>query len=92
MNQGLQVEALWGSILVIAGRRDCESKSDDLGQGTSLGIQWLRLYAPNAGGLGLITVQGTRSHMPQLEILSAAAKTCCLVAKWCPTLLRPYGL
>ena len=25
--------------------------------------QWLRLHAPNAGGLGLIPGQGTRSHM-----------------------------
>ena len=87
MNQGLQVEPLWDSGLVIAGRCDCQPKCDDLDQGTSLGIQWLRLYAPNARGLGLITGQGTRSHMPQLEILSAATKTCCLVAKWCPTLL-----
>ena len=62
------MEPLWDSGLVIAGRRDCESKYDDLGQGTSLGIQWLRLYAPNARGLGLITGQGTRSHMLQLRV------------------------
>ena len=31
--------------------------------GTSLEVQWLRLHAPNAGGLGLIPGQGTRSHM-----------------------------
>ena len=30
--------------------------------GTSLVIQWLRLWASNAGGLGLIPGQGTRSH------------------------------
>ena len=35
--------------------------------GTSLVIQWLRLWAPNAGGLGSILGQGTRSHMPQLR-------------------------
>ena len=35
-------------------------KSDGLG--TSLVVQWLRLHAPNAGGLGLIPGQGTRSH------------------------------
>ena len=29
-------------------------------------VQGLRLYAPNAGDTGLIPVQGTRSHMPQL--------------------------
>ena len=31
--------------------------------GTSLVAQWLRLRAPNAGGLGSIPGQGTRSHM-----------------------------
>ena len=35
--------------------------------GTSLAVQWLRLHAPNAGGLGSIFGQGTRSHMPQLR-------------------------
>ena len=32
-------------------------------RGTSLVAQWLRLYAPNAGGPGSIPGQGTRSHM-----------------------------
>jgi len=31
-------------------------------------IQWLRLYSPNAGGLGPLTCQGTRSCLPQLKI------------------------
>ena len=31
--------------------------------GTSLVVQWLRLCAPNAGGLGSISGRGTRSHM-----------------------------
>ena len=35
--------------------------------GTSLVVQWLRLRAPNAGGLGSIPGQGTRSHMLQLK-------------------------
>ena len=46
---------------------------------TSLVVQWLRLHAPNAEGLGLIPGQGTRSHMlqpsvhmPQQKILLAA--------------------
>ena len=43
--------------------------------GASLVVQWLRLGAPNAGGLGLIPSQGTRSHMQQLKIPCAAAKT-----------------
>ena len=33
--------------------------------GTSLVVQWLRLYASNTGALGLIVGQGTRSHMHQ---------------------------
>ena len=39
-------------------------------------VQWLRLHAPNAGGLGSFPGQGTinRSHMPQLKILHAATK------------------
>ena len=40
-------------------------------------VQWLRLYAPNAGGLGLIPGQGTKSHMLQIKILHAATKTWC---------------
>ena len=35
--------------------------------GTSLVVQGLRLGAPNAGGLGLIPGQGTRSRMLQLR-------------------------
>ena len=40
--------------------------------GTSLIAQWLRPHAPNAGGLGLVPGQRTRSHMAQLKILYAA--------------------
>ena len=36
-------------------------------KGTSLVIQWLRLCAPRAGGLGLIPWPGNRSHMLQLR-------------------------
>ena len=32
---------------------------------------WLRLCTPNAGGLGSIPGQGTRSHMPQLKPIEA---------------------
>ena len=51
---------------------------------TSLVVQWLRFRTANAGGLGLIPGQGTRSHMVQLricmlqlKILHAATKTWC---------------
>ena len=47
-----------------------------------LEAQGLRLHSPNAGGLGSIPDQGTRSHMqqlrfqtPQPDILHATAKT-----------------
>ena len=39
--------------------------------GTSLVVQGLSLRAPNAGGLGLIPGQGTRSHMRQLRSVAA---------------------
>ena len=42
--------------------------------GTSLAVQWLRLLAPNAGGLGVSPGQGTRSHVPQLKISCATIK------------------
>ena len=35
---------------------------------TSLLVQWLRLYIPNAGGQGSIPGQGTRSHISQLKV------------------------
>ena len=45
------------------------------GLGNSLVVQWLRLPTPNAGGLGSIPGQGTRSHVPQLKTLHATTKT-----------------
>ena len=39
--------------------------------GPSLVVQWLRPFAPKAGGLGSISGQGTRSHMLQLRPRSA---------------------
>ena len=35
---------------------------------TSLVVQWLRLWGPDAGDPGSKPGQGTRSHMPQLKI------------------------
>ncbi|TEA42071.1 hypothetical protein DBR06_SOUSAS23010015, partial [Sousa chinensis] len=40
----------------------------------SLVVQWLRLHAPNAGGLGSIPGQGTRARMPQLKSPHATSK------------------
>ena len=42
--------------------------------GTSLVVQWLRLCAPNSGGLGSIPGQGARSHMQQLRPSAAKLK------------------
>ena len=38
---------------------------------TSLVVQWPRLCAPKAGGLGSVPGQGTRSHMLQLKSSTA---------------------
>ena len=46
--------------------------------GISLVVQWLELHIPNAGGLGSIPGQGTRSHVLQLTLC---------VSQW-----RPYTL
>ena len=63
-------------------------KTDLKALGTSLVVQWLRLWAPNAGGPGSIPGQGTRSHMPQLrphmlqlKILHMATKIPCAATK-----------
>ena len=52
--------------------------------GTSLVVQWLRLCAASAGGLGSIPGQGTRSHVPQLKIPHAATKNLHVITKECP--------
>ena len=45
--------------------------------GTSLVVQWLRFLTLNAGGLGLIPGQGTRSHITQLKISHVATNIRC---------------
>ena len=42
--------------------------------GTSLEVQWLILFVPNAEGLGPIPGQGTRSHMAATKSSHAATK------------------
>ena len=37
--------------------------------GTSVVVQWVRLHALHAGGLGSIPGQGTRYHILQLRVL-----------------------
>ena len=53
------------TVLGISIHNDVNSKTESTG--TSLVVQWLRLCAPNAGGVGLIPGLGTRFHMPQLK-------------------------
>ena len=40
-------------------------------------VQWLRLRAPNAGGLSLTPGQGTRSHMLQIRVRMLQLKIPC---------------
>ena len=44
-------------------------------KGPSLVVQWLRLPVPNAEGLGAISGERASSHMVQLKIVYATAKT-----------------
>ena len=47
--------------------------------GTSLVVQWLRLWVPSARGLGSVPGQRPRFHMPQLrKRLNAAAQRSCM--------------
>ena len=71
---GTRTKAWWGSLQNRAGELPGENWGLEgfscIGkdfQGTSLVLQWLRLHAPNAGGLGSTPGQGTRSHMLQLR-------------------------
>ena len=61
-------------------------KSINKGWGTSLVVQWVRLHAPNAGGLGSTPGGGTRSHMhAATKSLHAATKKilCATTKSWC---------
>ena len=56
---------------------------------TSLVVQWLRLHAPNAGGLGSIPGQGTESHMTQLRVRMLQLKILHAATKIPHAQLRP---
>ena len=68
------------------------SWTQENGLWASLMVQWLRLGVPNAGGMGLIPGQGTRSHMPQLRIPHAATKTPAWLNKWINIQRKENGL
>ena len=59
-----------GEIRVGAAGREgwCQPRNKRTDEGISLVVQWLRLHAPNVGGPDLIPAQGTRSHMPKVQI------------------------
>ena len=38
-------------------------------------VQWLRVHAPNAGGLGSVPGQGTRFHKLQLSLRATTERT-----------------
>ena len=44
-------------------------------------VQWLRLPTPSTGGLGSISGQGTRSHMPPLRVGMLRLKIPCVATK-----------
>ena len=53
----------------------------NVNMGTSLVVQWLGLQALNAGHLGLIPGQGTRSHIPQLRVCMLQLKILYAITK-----------
>ena len=55
-----------------------------ISRGTSLLVQCLRPWAPNAGGPGSITSQGNRSHMPQLSQINTFLKKYLRAIPLCP--------
>ena len=64
---------MWSWVYILAGPTNIKHNK----KGTSLMVQWLRLYTPNAEGSSSIPSQGTRSHMPQLKIPHTTIKTWC---------------
>ena len=59
---------------VFHGRWKREKRKTKQGRGNSLVVQGLRLQVPNAGSLGSIPGQGTRTCMPQLRLSKAKLK------------------
>ena len=64
----LQISSCKSPYLLIGVNKLFFITCENLFLGTSLVVQWLGLFAPSAGGLGLILNQGTGSHTPQLRV------------------------
>ena len=76
------IEKFKGKLGAILHSYPSEAKDKKIGDatspdkcGTSLVVRWLRLRAPNAGGLGSIPDQVTRSCMQQWRFPRASSKT-----------------
>ena len=61
----LRVSTTWGPFL--RWFQPCNHTNKVNNCGNHLVVRWLRPCTPNAGGLGLIPGQGTRSHVLQLK-------------------------
>ena len=61
--------------ITLSMREQEEEASQRLAPATSLVVQRLRLHVPNAGGLGSIPDQVTRSHMQQSRVHTPQLKT-----------------
>ena len=81
LNGATDIKNTYLPIYILHVSRQCSRDITQSGAGTFPVVQWLRLHALNARGLGWILSsilgQGTRSHMLQIKILHAAAKTQC---------------
>ena len=49
-------------------KKEVEVSLSEGWEGTSLVVQWLTIFTPNAGGPGSIPGQGTRYHVLQLRV------------------------
>ena len=71
----------WGRKRMEHSRKEVDKRAF---LGTSLVVQWLRLWAPNARGSGLRSNQGTLSNLPQLRVCILQLKIPRATTKiWC---------
>ena len=63
----VQSRRVLASKVMHEARRTVRNQVKEVAYSSSLKVQWLRLQASNAEGLGSIPDQGTRSYMQQLK-------------------------
>ena len=71
MSKYLKCEGFLASLVILLVIREKQIKIKY--SGTSLMVQWLRLHAPNVGGVGLIPGQGTRGFPGGLVVRNLPA-------------------